>query len=158
MVFRFRNAASWRALARAALAGACAPAGGAPRYRPRARDVTITAVPLLTKEMRRVYPFLAADFAAGGVLDGKEVYAFVPGTVTVVEGDTLALTLINPEDDAHSFVLPDTAVGMPPQSTVRTRYVARRPGIYPFVCSIPTHLPFMHGTLVVLPAAAFASR
>ncbi len=154
-------AAARRALALAALAGVCAPApapaGASSRYRPRTREVTLTAVPLLTREMRRIYPFLAADFATGGVLEGKEVYAFVPGTVTAVEGDTLALTLVNPEDDAHSFVLPDTAIGMPPQSTVRTRYVARRAGIYPFVCSIPTHLPFMHGTLVVLPAAAFAA-
>jgi heme/copper-type cytochrome/quinol oxidase subunit 2 len=80
----------------------------------------------------------------------------VPGTITVVEGDTLALTLVNPEDDAHSFVLPDLAVGMPPQATVEARYVARRAGIYPFQCSIPTHLPMMHGTLVVLSPGAVA--
>ena len=155
---RPRNAAAaGRALALVVLVGACAPAGHAPRYQPRTREVTITAVPLLTREMRRIYPFLVSDFAKGGVLEGKEVYAFVPGTVTAVEGDTLALTLVNPEDDAHSFVLPDLAVGLPPQSTVTARYVARHAGIYPFLCSVPTHLPFMHGTLVVLPAAGFAA-
>jgi len=154
----FRSAAAaGPALALVVLAGACAPAGRAPRYQPRTREVTITAVPLLTREMRRIYPFLGSDFAKGGVLEGKEVYAFVPGTVTAVEGDTLALTLVNPEDDAHSFVLPDLAVGLPPQSTVTARYVARHAGIYPFLCSVPTHLPFMHGTLVVLPAAGFAA-
>ncbi|HTX64902.1 MAG TPA: cupredoxin domain-containing protein [Opitutaceae bacterium] len=139
------------ALLVALLTGACAaPAPRNPAYRPRRRDVTITAVPLLTREMQRIYPFLAHDFARGGVLEGKEVYAFEPSTVTAFEGDTLALTLVNPEDDAHSFVLPGFEVGMPPESTVTATYVAGRAGIYPFTCSIPTHLPFMVGTLVVL--------
>ncbi len=143
----------------ALLAASCAaPASRAAAYRPRLRDVTITAVPLLTREMQRIYPFLARDFAPGGVLDGKEVYAFEPSAVTVVEGDTLALTLVNPEDDPHSFVLPDLEVGMPPQSTVTARYVAARAGVYRYTCSIPAHLPFMYGTLVVLPAAPFGAR
>ena len=143
----------------AALAAGCRMPGGEPTaYRPRQRQVTITAVPLLTREMQRVYPFLARDFAPGGVLAGKEVYAFEPSTITVVEGDTLALTLVNPEDDAHSFVLPDLEVGMPPETTVTARYVAHRAGIYPFTCSIPTHLPYMVGTLVVLPAPSFGAR
>ena len=150
-------AARAAALALAAVAGACASAGGPPPYQPRTRDVTLTAVPLLTRELRGTYPFLVRDFAPGGVLEGKEVYAFVPGTITVVAGDTVALTLVNPEDDAHSFLLPDLAVGMPPQSTVHARYVARRPGIYRFVCSVPAHLPYMYGTLVVLSAGSFAA-
>ncbi len=77
----------------------------------------------------------------------------MPGTVTVVAGDTLALTLVNPEDAPHSFVLQDLAVAMPPQSTVRARYVAARAGIFAFTCSVPTHVPFMAGTLVVLAPA-----
>jgi hypothetical protein len=40
------------------------------------------------KEAAKVYPFLPPDFAKGGVLDGTEVYAFSPSTLTVVEGDT----------------------------------------------------------------------
>ena len=140
------------------LAGGCAaPAPRGAAYRPRQRDVTITAVPLLTREMQRIYPFLAHDFAAGGVLAGKEVYAFEPSTVTVVAGDTLALTLVNPEDDAHSFVLPGLEVGMPPESTVTARYVAAAPGFFRYTCAIPAHLPFMSGTLVVLPATAFGA-
>ncbi len=138
--------------------GCAAPGHLRSAYRPRRREVTITAVPLLTREMQRIYPFLAHDFAPGGVLEGKEVYAFEPSTITVVEGDTLALTLVNPEDDAHSFVLPDLAVGMPPESTVTARYVVSLAGIYRYTCSIPSHLPFMYGTLVVLPASDFGSR
>ena len=147
------------ALLGAALAGGCAMPGPASApYQPRRREITITAVPLLTHEMQHLYPFLVRDFARGGVLAGKEVYAFEPSTVTVVAGDTLALTLVNPEDDAHSFVLPDLEVGMPPESTVTARYVAGTPGIYRYTCTIPSHLPFMVGTLVVLPPTHLHAR
>jgi len=131
----------------AALPAACRTA---PPYVPRTRDVVITAVPLLTKEMQAIYPFLKQDFAPGGVLDGKEVYAFLPGTVTVMAGDTLRLTLLNPEDDAHTFVMAGLTLALPGQSRTDTTYVARRPGIYPFFCSLPAHAPMMHGELVVL--------
>ncbi len=121
-----------------------------PPYTPRAREVTITTVPLLVKELSRTYPFLAKDFAKGGVLDGKEVYAFEPSSITVYAGDTLRLTFINPEDDAHSFVLPDLAVNLPGQSITRATYVTRMPGLFAFRCAIPAHLPSMVGELVVL--------
>ncbi len=86
----------------------CARAGdrAAPVYRARTRSVTVTTVPLLVKEEQGVLPFLKEDFAKGGVLEGKEVYAFSPSSITVVEGDTVRFTFINPEDDDHSFVLP----------------------------------------------------
>ncbi|MFI5207643.1 MAG: hypothetical protein ACHQX4_06435 [Gemmatimonadales bacterium] len=149
-------------------AAACAPRGGAtPRYVPRVRDITITTVPLLTKEQRSIYPFLARDFAKGGVLEGKEVYAFAPSTITVIEGDTLRLTLVNPEDDEHTFVLPgctdedresirlpDCTVHLPGQAVTHAVYVARRAGIHEIACDLPSHAPFMSGQLVVLSAAA----
>jgi len=135
----------------AGLAAGCAPApAGGP---PTTREYTITAVPLLTKEMQRIYPFLAKDFAAGGVLEGKEVYAFEPSAITAYEGDTIRFTLVNPEDDAHSFVLPpDLSVSLPPQSQVTATYIARSAGTFRYTCAIASHLPFMYGTLVVLPA------
>jgi plastocyanin len=152
-------------IASVALSG-CAPSGrarnqadstaespAAARYTPRTRAIAITTVPLLVKEQTSVLPFLKADFAKGGVLDGKEVYAFSPSTITVVEGDTIQFTFINPEDDVHSFVLPDLSVALPPQKTTTATYVAKRSGIYPFVCSVPTHLPMMSGQLIVLSAA-----
>jgi plastocyanin len=135
------------------LAAGCAGLRGAPPYVPRTRDVTITTVPLLVKEDRALFPFLREDFAKGGVLDGKEVYAFSPSTITVVEGDTIRFTFVNPEDDLHSFVLPDLAVSLPGQKVTRATYVARRAGIFPFFCSVPSHLPMMWGQLVVLPAS-----
>ena len=104
-----------------------------------------------------MFPFLDAAFAKGGSLDHKEVYAFSPSTLTVVEGDTIRLTLINPEDDVHSFVLPDFVVSLPGNRTIDTTYVARHAGIFPIVCAVQTHLPMMSGQLVVLSAATMAS-
>ncbi|HVX39223.1 MAG TPA: cupredoxin domain-containing protein [Gemmatimonadaceae bacterium] len=131
-------------------------AGATPTYQPHTRAVTITTVPLLVKELAKTYPFLAKDFAKGGVLEGKEVYAFSPSTITAVAGDTLKLSLINPEDDDHSFVLHDLFVKIPPQGRIDTTYVVKAPGIYDFVCSVPSHLPMMHGELVVLAPSAVA--
>jgi plastocyanin len=138
-----------------AIAAGCArdtkPA--APGYVPHVRELTVTTVPLLVKEEQRVFPFLGADFAKGGVLEGKEVYAFSPSSLTVVVGDTIHFTFINPEDDVHSFVLPDLAVPLPPQRITHATYVARRAGVFPFVCAVQAHLPMMSGQLVVLSVA-----
>jgi plastocyanin len=127
-------------------------------YVAQVRHITVTTVPLLVKEQQTVLPFLKQDFAKGGVLDGKEVYAFSPSTITVVEGDTIHFTLINPEDDDHSFVLPDFVVPLSPQKSIDTTYVARRSGIFPIVCAVQSHLPMMSGQLVVLPAAAMVAQ
>jgi len=113
--------------------------------------MTVTTVPLLVKEMQAGLPFLKADFAKGGVLDGQEVYGFYPSTLTVYAGDTLALTFVNPEDDEHSFVLPDLYVKIPGQTSATTAtYVAKQPGIYTARCAIPAHTRSMVATVVVL--------
>lgn len=125
-------------------------------YTPRTRAITITTVPLLVKEEQSMYPFLKPAFAKGGVLDGKEVYAFSPSSVTVVEGDTLRLDIINPEDDAHSFVLPDFAVSLPGGTATQATYVAKHAGIFTIQCAVPSHLPMMAGQLIVLPALTMA--
>ena len=142
----------------AVLAACTRTRGDGAAYAPRSRDVTITAVPLLTTEMARIYPFLARDFAPGGILEGREVYAFVPSTVTVVEGDTVRFIFVNPEDDAHTFVLGDLAVGLPGQSVTRATWVARRAGIYTFTCNIASHQPSMWGQLVVLAPGAVGGK
>ena len=134
--------------------GATATRSNARHYTPTTRAITITTVPLLVKEEQSVLPFLKEDFAKGGVLDGKEVYGFSPSTVTVIEGDTIQFTFINPEDDAHSFVMSDLAVSLPGQKTTTATYVAKHAGVFRFVCAIQAHLPMMWGQLVVLPAAA----
>jgi plastocyanin len=125
-------------------------------YVPRVREITVTTVPLLVREQQSVFPFLARDFGKGGVLEGKEVYGFSPSTVAVVEGDTVHFVLINPEDDDHSFALPDLVVPLPPQQTTRVSYVAKHAGIYPILCTIPKHLPMMSGQLIVLAGTSMA--
>ncbi len=135
---------------------ACAspPVPSHPPYQPRTRIATITTVPLLVREQTRTFPFLQRDFARGGVLDGKEVYGYSPSTLVAYTGDTLDVTIVNPEDDAHDFVidqLPEqTAVPVPPQATTRFTLVARAPGIYVFRCTVATHQPLMTGQLIVL--------
>jgi plastocyanin len=119
-------------------------------YRPQVRSFTVTTVPLLSRELAGTYPFLKQDFARGGMLEGKEVYAFVPSTLVAYAGDTLEITLVNPEDDAHTFVLPDFAAAIPGQSTKTIQYVAGAAGIYPFRCNLTAHAPMMSGELVVL--------
>ena len=119
-------------------------------YTPRARAITVTTVPLLVKEQRALLPFLDPAMEKGGALEGKEVYAFSPSTITVMEGDTIRFHFINPEDDVHSFVLPDFAVSLPGNRVIDTTYVARKAGIYAYECAIASHLPMMWGQLVVL--------
>jgi plastocyanin len=126
-------------------------------YTPRVREITVTTVPLLVQEQAKVFPFLKSAFAKGGVLDGKEVYAFSPSTLVVVEGDTIHFTFINPEDDVHSFVLPDFAVSLPASQTTTATYVATHAGVFPFVCAIPAHLPMMSGQLIVLTPSAVSA-
>lgn len=133
---------------------ACHSAPPRPAYVPRTREVTVTTVPLLVKEEAKALPFLRRDFAPGGVLEGREVYGFAPSTITMVAGDTLDITFINPEDDPHSFVIEGLVVPLPPEQRVHARWVAPRPGIFPFVCSVPAHLPMMAGEVVVLAPAA----
>lgn len=137
---------------------ACSCAGPPRRaYRPRVRDFTVTTVPLLVEEQRALYPFLARDFAPGGVLAGKEVYGFSPSTFAVVASDTVHFTLVNPTEDPHTFVLPDSSIHLPAQRTVTATYVASRPGIFPLRCDVPEHAPMMWGQLIVLAPAAVAA-
>jgi len=140
----------------AVVALACAKQASPPPYAPQERRFVVTTVPLLTKEMVSTYSFLEKDFAKGGVLEGKELYAFVPSTLTVVEGDTVRFTLVNPEDDEHNFILPGLALELPGQSVTEGTWRAEHAGIFSFVCTIPAHMPEMYGQIVVLPPAVGA--
>jgi hypothetical protein len=146
------RSAGW--LAASVVAVACAATPRLPAYVPQERQLVVTTVPLLTKEMASVYPFLREDFARGGVLEGKEIYAFVPSTFVAVEGDSLHFTFVNPEDDEHNFVLEGLVVPLPGQSVTHATWRADRAGIFTFVCTMPAHMPEMYGEILVLPAEA----
>lgn len=127
-------------------------------YAPQTRAYTITAVPVLVHEMQGTLSYLQKDFAPGGILDGKEVYGFMPSTLTVYQGDTLNLTLVNPADDPHTFTISEFGVNaqMPGTSSTTTSFVASKAGIYTYTCEEAEHAPYMYGQLVVLPDPANA--
>ena len=47
-------------------------------------------------------------------------------------------------------------VQLRPQQTTRVTYIAKRAGIYPILCAIPSHLPMMSGQLIVLAGTSMA--
>jgi plastocyanin len=122
-------------------------------YTPHTRAFTLVTVPLLVKESTATFDFLSKDFAKGGVLAGKEVYAFSPDHLTVYQGDTVNLTIVNPENDAHTFTVTDFQVNLalPPQAVTKGSFVATNVGSFTFFCAIASHMPFMNGELTVLP-------
>jgi hypothetical protein len=60
------------------------------------------------------------------------VYAFSPDHLTVYQGDTLDITIVNPEDDPHTFVLSDFNVNvlLPPQAATKVHFVANKVGVF----------------------------
>jgi plastocyanin len=103
--------------------------------------------------MQSTLPYLSQEFASGGLLDGKEVFAFYPSTLVAYQGDTVKITLTNPSADDHTFTAPDldVNVALKEQSSASTAFVASKSGVFAFVCSIPEHTPYMRGEVVVLP-------
>ena len=135
-----------------AAAQAAAPAADS-TYQPQTREITLITVPLVAHEQTAIYDYLKDDFAPGGVLAGKEIYGFYPSTVTVYAGDTLHFTITNPQDDAHTFTIPDLAanISLPGQTTQTLTVTAAKAGVYQFLCEVGDHQPYMWGQLVVLP-------
>jgi plastocyanin len=149
-----------RSLVGAAAAALAAAGGGpvaaAPASRPQTRAVPLVMVPVLTHEFAGFLGYLGKDFAAGGLLAGKEVFAFSPSHLAAYAGDTLAITCYNPADDPHTLTFPDLqqSVDVPGGQAGRLTLPDLRPGIYRFHCTVAEHEPFMWGQLVVLPAPA----
>jgi len=84
-----------------------------------------------------------------------EVYAFVPSTIVVTQGDHVTLDIRNLEaggDDGHTLTMPGYGinVSLPPLSTKTVTFTASKVGVFPFYCEF--HKPWMSGKLVVLPA------
>src|SRR5207302_7658415 len=70
-----------------ALSGAAAANAGTTA--PQNRNFTVATVPLLVHEQTGTFGFLQQDFAAGGLLDGKEVYGLTASQLAVQRGDRL---------------------------------------------------------------------
>jgi heme/copper-type cytochrome/quinol oxidase subunit 2 len=132
---------------------AAAAAAPAQAYNPRVRNITLITFPIAAHEQTTTFPYLTQDFAAGGVLDGKEVYGFYPSTIVAYAGDSLNFSITNPQDDAHTFTIPEleASITVPGQTTKTITIDATRAGIYNFLCEVGDHQPYMWGQLVVLP-------
>jgi plastocyanin len=125
-------------------------------YHPVTRTFIVTTVPQLVHEQTGQFDYLGQDFAKGGTLEGKEVWGFSPDTLTVYEGDTVNVTVVNPSGDDHTFTLPDVGFNLlvKAQSTASGTFVASKVGPYSYICTIAEHSPYMWGELVILPDSA----
>ena len=125
-------------------------------YKPQTRDLVVTAVPMLVHEETGLYDYLKKDFAKGGLLQNGEIWAFSPSSLTVYEGDTVNVTVVNPGGDPHTFTIADMNfnIDVPAVATVKGSFVVPKVGLFKFFCAIPEHSPYMWGSLVVLPATS----
>ncbi len=107
---------------------------------------------MLVHEQTKTFGYLNRDFK-GGVLNGKEVWAFNPSSLTVYQGDTVDIKVVNPSGDAHTFTLADLGFNLDvkAQGKASGSFVASKVGVFRFACEVPEHMPFMWGQLVVLP-------
>jgi len=123
---------------------------------PQTHNFTVTAVPFLVHEMKGMLQYLNEDFSSNGILNGKEVYGFYPSHLVVYEGDTVNLTLVNPEDDEHTFTIRELEINyiMKGKSLGKISFVASKAGTFSYACEEEEHMPYMWGQLVVLPRSA----
>jgi hypothetical protein len=77
----------------------------------------------------------------------------VPGTLVVYKGDTVHLTVVNPEDDPHVLAAPGLhfVIRVNGQSKATGTFVANEVGTFWFGCVLSEHAPYMWGQIVVLP-------
>jgi plastocyanin len=125
-------------------------------YQPQTRELVVTAVPLMVHEETGLYSDLKKDFAKGGLLQNGEIWGFSPSSLTVYEGDTVNVTVVNAGGDPHTFTIAEINYNLdvPAMSSVKGSFVVPKVGLFKFFCAIPEHAPYMWGGLVVLPASS----
>jgi len=135
-----------------AAADTATPAAAASGAKPQTRDLYVAMIPVLVHEMSSFLPYLTEDFAKGGLLEGKEVYAFMPSTITAYAGDSMSLHIYNPADDPHTFTVVELSQSVTvPGKSVDAMVLKEIPaGIYTLMCAETEHMPFMWGQIVLL--------
>lgn len=120
------------------------------------RHLVISMVPVLTHEFQTFLPYLKNAFAKGGLLDGKELFAFLPAHVSVYAGEPITFDIYNPADDPHTMTILslDKTVDVPGHDKATLTLPPLGVGIYDFACLEEEHEPFMWGQLTVLPRPA----
>jgi hypothetical protein len=121
-------------------------------YQPQTREMYVSMVPVLVHEMSSFLPYLSEDFGKGGLLEGKEVYAFMPYTLIAYAGDSLNLHIYNPADDPHTFTIVELSQSVTVTGkSADVMAVKEVPaGIYTLMCAEDEHMPFMWGQVVFL--------
>jgi cupredoxin-like protein len=120
------------------------------------RHLIVSMVPVLTHEFQTFLPYLKGAFATGGMLDGKELFAFLPAHVAAYAGESLTFDIYNPADDPHTmtFLSLDKTIDVPGHDKATLALGPLAAGIYDFACLEEEHVPFMWGQLTVLPRPA----
>lgn len=120
------------------------------------RHLVIAMVPVLTHEFQTFLPYLKNAFAKGGLLDGKELFCFLPAHVAAYAGEVITFDIYNPADDPHTmtFLSLQKTVDVPGHAKATLTLPPLRAGIYDFACLEAEHEPFMWGQLTILPQAA----
>lgn len=99
------------------------------------------------------------DASMGFIGVGGDIDRRIDPTLTVTEGDTVQIVLLNGSDLGHYLVIEELGVGAPGVLTVGDRttitFVADRTGTFLYRCALANHMKAgMLGELVVQPAAA----
>ncbi|HLW16130.1 MAG TPA: cupredoxin domain-containing protein [Actinomycetota bacterium] len=128
----------------------------APAYTQQHFDYSIVAVPQLVHEQAATFGYLKRAFAKHGLLDGKEVWGWSINHITVYQGDSVTANLLNPGDDPHTFTISELAVNkvLNPGASTSVTFSAYKLGTFKFFCAMPEHMPYMTGTITVLPDSA----
>jgi len=107
-------------------------------------------------------PFPAASLPAGGGYaldepdaDGNwtvETYRWLPGEITVVQGDKVTLEVLGINGASHPTTIEgyDISFEVKRGQLNRVTFTADKPGVFRIICS--AHQPAMTGQLVVLPS------
>ena len=108
-------------------------------------------------------PFPAEALPAGGgyALEGPdeegawtvETYRWLPGGITVVQGDKVTLEILGVNGAMHASKVEgyDIAFDVKRGQVTTVTFTADKAGVFRIICS--THQPAMTGTLVVLPSS-----
>lgn len=69
----------------------------------------------------------------------KDKWLLTPENVTVNQGDTVNLTVVNEDDYDHGLAIDAYGISqrMPAKSTINISFTATNPGDFPMYCSVP---------------------
>lgn len=142
------------------VAGACATGTGS-GLEPGERTVYMAAIEPKGEASVNEEPFPTTPLPAGGGYaleepDGEgnwvvETYRWLPGEVTVVEGDQVTLEILGVNGASHPATIEGYGIDFEVKrgEVTTVEFTADKPGIFRIVCQV--HQPAMTGSLVVFP-------